>query len=98
MVTPEELIIVMGHRDNFELTERAGRGEANPLRDAWLPRFLRAGGGVVWLPIGGDGIHHRDGSERALIGSLDVLDLFLRNLEECGTRASVILRQADVPS
>ena len=97
MLTPEDLIIANGHRDIFELTERA-HSEPAPLRDSWLPRLLRGGGGIVFLPVGGDGVHHRDYSERPLVGSLDVLDLFLRDLEGCQGKASVILTKDDLPT
>lgn len=103
MLQPEDCIIVMGHRDIFELTERARQGEKAALRDGWMPRLLEAGGGVVFLPVGGDGIHHRDYAQRPLVGSLDVLDLFLRQVALCVDEAgrptaSVIDAAADLPT
>ena len=68
MLRPEDVIIVMGHRDIFELTERARHKEEAPLRDSWMPRLLHVGGGVIFLPVGGDATHHRDYSERPLVG------------------------------
>jgi membrane dipeptidase len=92
-----ELIIGMGHRDIFELTERA-HSEPSPLRDSWLPRLIRGGGGIVFLPVGGDGVHHRDGDPRPLVGSLDVLDLFVREVAKTEGVARIILAADDVPA
>ena len=97
---PEDFIIVMGHRDIFELTELAGRKEKPdaPLRDAWMPRIIRGGAGAIFMPVGGDGVHHRDYSQRPLVGSLDVLDLFLREVAKTDGQARIMLSKADVPS
>jgi membrane dipeptidase len=97
MPGPEDYIVVIGHRDIFELTERARHREVAPLRDGWMPRLLEGGGGVIFLPVGGDGVHHRDYAQRPLVGSLDVLDLFLREVDKTEGAARVLLSIEDLP-
>ena len=75
--SPYDYIIAEGHQDIFELTIRRARGDKAPLRDGQLRRFLTAGVNVVFIIVGGDATHHRDGSERPLEGSLDIVDMFL---------------------
>jgi membrane dipeptidase len=92
--------LVEGHRDNFELTARRGKGEACPLA-AWLPRLQRARMNVSIIAVGGDGIHHRDGSDRPLPGSLDVLDMFVSDVETLRARGEpvqVVLTKDDLPA
>ena len=92
--------LVEGHRDNFELTARRRKGDACPLA-AWLPRLQRARMNVSIIAVGGDGIHHRDGSDRPLPGSLDVLDMFLSDVETLrakGEPVEVVLTKDDLPS
>ncbi|MFC1712778.1 dipeptidase [Candidatus Poribacteria bacterium] len=93
-----DYIIAEGHQDIFELTIRRARGDKAPLRDGQLCRLLTAGVDVVFIIVGGDATHHRDGSERPLEGSLDVLDMFLLECEKAGDAASVVLSRADIPS
>jgi membrane dipeptidase len=97
-LTSHDYLVVEGHIDIFELTERIRRGEKTPLKDEMLPRFTGGGIDVIILPVGGDGVHHRDGSERPLVGSLDVLDLFIRQVEACGAGARIALAKEDLPS
>ena len=92
--------IVEGHRDNFELTARRRKGEACSLA-AWLPRLQRARVNLSIIAVGGDGIHHRDGSDRPLAGSLDVLDMFVNDVETLRARGEpvqVVLTRDDLPS
>jgi membrane dipeptidase len=52
------------------------------------------------IAIGGDGVHHRDGSERPLVGSLDVVDMFLNDVETLRARGEpvqVVLSKDDLP-
>jgi len=95
---PYDYVIAEGHQDIFELTIRRARGDKAPLRDGQLRRFLTAGIDVVFIIVGGDATHHRDGSERPLDGSLDVLDMFLLECEKAGDAAWVILSEADIPA
>lgn len=95
---PRDYMIAEGHLDNTELVRRRARGEPAPLRDALLPRLLAAGISVVCLPLGGDGAHHRDGSERPLHGSLDVLDMFMLECGKAGAAARIILSCQDIPT
>ncbi len=74
-------VIAEGHRDNFEITLRADRGEPHPVRDSMLERLRTAGTNLTIIAVGGDGPHHRAGSDRPLEGSLQVLDLFLTECE-----------------
>jgi len=97
-LSSQDYIVVEGHVDIFELTRRLHLGEEAPLRDNLMPRFLKGGIDVVFLPVGGDGVHHRDGSERPLVGSLDVLDLFLREVEKTEGTARIILSKEDLPT
>ena len=95
-----DYFLVEGHRDNFELTARRRKGDKCPLA-AWLPRLQRAQMNVSMIAVGGDGIHHRDGSDRPLPGSLDVLDMFLNDVESLrakGEPVQVILTKDDLPS
>ena len=96
-LTSRDYIVTEGHIDIFEITKRLGMGEKAPLRDSLMPRFQEGGIDVVFLPVGGDGVHHRDGSQRPLVGSLDVLDLFLREAEKTEGAAKIILSAADLP-
>jgi membrane dipeptidase len=92
--------LVEGHRDNFELTARRRAGDACPLA-AWLPRLQRAHMNVSIIAVGGDGVHHRDGSDRPLEGSLDVLDMFLNDVETLRARGEpvqVVLTKTDLPT
>jgi membrane dipeptidase len=92
--------LVEGHRDNFELTARRRKGDSCPL-GAWLPRLRRAQMNISIIAVGGDGIHHRDGSDRPLVGSLDVLDMFLNDVESLrakGEPVEVILTKDDLPA
>ena len=52
------------------------------------------------IAVGGDGLHHRDGSDRPLAGSLDVLDMFLGDVETLRARGEpiqVVLTKNDLP-
>ncbi len=91
-------LIAEGHQDIFELTIRRSRGEEAPLRNGQLRRLLTAGVDVVFIVVGGDATHHRDGSERPLEGSLDIIDMFWMECEKAGPAASVILSRYDIPS
>jgi membrane dipeptidase len=95
---PHDYLIAEGHQDIFELTIRRARGDEAPLRDGQLPRLLMAGIDVVFIIVGGDATHHRDGSERPLEGSLDIIDMFWMECEKAGSAASVILSRYDIPS
>lgn len=95
-----EHFLVEGHRDNFELTARRRKGDPCPLA-AWLPRLQRAQMNASIIAVGGDGIHHRDGSDRPLVGSLDVLDMFLNDVETLRARGEpvqIILTKDDLPA
>lgn len=97
LTEPRNFLIAEGHLDNFELNERRARREKNPLGDGVLPRLLAAGITVVFLPLGGDGAHQRDHSERPLHGTLDVLDLFMNEQEKVPEAARIILSKKDIP-
>ena len=95
----ERYFIVEGHRDNFELTARREKGDALPLA-AWLPRLRRAQLNVSVIALGGDALHHRAGSDRPLVGSLDVLDMFVNDVETLRARGEavrVVLGKEDLP-
>jgi membrane dipeptidase len=95
-----DYVLVEGHRDNFELTARRRKGDACPLA-AWLPRLQRARMNLSVIAVGGDARHHRDGSDRPLEGSLDVLDMFLNDVETLrarGEAVQVVLSRGDLPA
>ena len=91
-----DLIVAEGHRDNFEITLRADRGEPHPVRDSMLERLRAAGTNLTMMVVGGDGRHHRAGSDRPLEGSLQVLDLFLTECEDW-PKFKVVRTAADLP-
>ncbi len=91
-----ELIVAEGHRDNFEITLRADRGEPHPLRDSMLERVRASGTNLTIIAVGGDGRHHRAGSDRPLEGSLQVLDLFLTECED-SPKFRIVRTPADLP-
>jgi len=96
-LSSHDYIVTEGHIDIFEITERLSMGEGAPLQNSLMPRYLNGGIDVIFIIVGGDGVHHRDGSQRPLVGSLDVLDLFLREVEKTHGAARIILSKADLP-
>lgn len=95
----ERFFLVEGHRDNFELTARRRKGDKTPLA-AWLPRLQRAHMNLSIIAVGGDALHHRDGSDRPLQGSLDVLDMFVGDVETLRARGEpvqIVLTKRDLP-
>ena len=95
---PENYVIVESHRDHTELVRRRARGEARPLRDGLLPRLAEGSYNIIVMPFGGDGAHHRDGSQRPLAGSLEIVDMFLNEAEDSNGKAAVIRTKDDLPS
>ena len=95
---PEDYVVVESHRDHTELVRRRARGEARPLLDGLLPRLAEASYNIIVMPFGGDGAHHRDGSQRPLAGSLEIVDMFLNEAEASQGKAAVILTTKDLPS
>ena len=95
---PEDYVVVESHRDHTELVRRRARGEASPLLDGLLPRLAEASYNIIVMPFGGDGAHHRDGSQRPLAGSLEIVDMFLNEAEASDGRAAVIRTREDLPS
>lgn len=93
---PDEYIVVEGHRDHTEMTERRRAGEPSPLAGTMLPAMIEGGYQVSIFVVGGDGDHHRDGSERPLEGSFDVMDLFFNELRKV-PQASIVLNKHDLP-
>ena len=93
---PSQLVVAEGHRDNFEITLRADRGEAHPVRESMLERLRQAGTNLTIIAVGGDGRHHRAGSDRPLEGSLQVLDLFLSECENW-PKFKVVRSATDLP-
>jgi membrane dipeptidase len=96
--SPYECVVSELHRDSFEVTRRRREGEAHPVVDGLLPRFLHGGYDLVVFIVGGDSVTHRDMSERPLKGSLNVLDFFLNECQASEGHASVIKYKEDVPT
>ena len=95
---PYDCIVSELHRDSFELMRRRQDGEAHPLANGLLPRFLHAGYDIVVFIVGGDSVTHRNMSDRPLQGSLDVLDFFINECQAAGGKASIIKYKEDVPT
>jgi membrane dipeptidase len=97
---PANYIIVEGHRDIWELSDRfrlPDKGQHAPVRDFLVPRLIEAGVSVVIMPAGGDSLEERDGRDNMFEGSMRVLDMLLCEIEKTGGRASIIRTKADIP-
>jgi membrane dipeptidase len=94
---PDDYIVVEGHRDHTEMTERRREREPSPLAGTMLPAMIEGGYQVSIFVVGGDGDHHRDGSERPLEGSFDVMDLFFNEIRKV-PQASIVLNKRDLPA
>lgn len=94
---PSDCLVVEAHRDSFELTLRRRKGEAHPLAQSLLPRYIRGGYSAVVFIVGGDSVTHRDMADRPLEGSLDVLDLFINECQAANGQALLIKYKEDVP-
>jgi len=93
---PDDYVVLEGHRDHTEMTERRKEGEPSPFAGTMLRRMIDGGyQGSIYV-LGGDGDHHRAGDTRPLVGSLDVLDLFFEEVRK-EPRAALILNKRDVP-
>ncbi len=93
---PDDYIVVEGHRDHTEMTERRKAGEESPFAGEMLPMMIEGGyQGSIYI-VGGDGDHHRAGSQRPLEGSLDVMDLFYNEVRKV-PGASVVFNKRDLP-
>lgn len=93
---PDDYAVVEGHRDHTEMTERRGDGDASPLAGAMLPMMIEGGYQGSIFVVGGDGDHHRDGSQRPLEGSFDVMDLFFNEVRKV-PGASIVFNKRDLP-
>ncbi|MGH2350571.1 MAG: dipeptidase, partial [Chloroflexota bacterium] len=93
---PDDYVVMEGHRDHTEMTKRRRDGDPSPLAGTMLPVMLEGGYQASIFVVGGDGDHHRDGSERPLEGSLDVMDLFFNEVRKV-PQASVVLNKRDLP-
>jgi membrane dipeptidase len=93
---PDNYIVVEGHRDHTEMTERRTDGEPSPLAGTMLPAMIEGGYQGSIFVLGGDGDHHRAGSQRPLEGSFDVMDLFFNEIKKA-PHASIVLNKRDLP-
>lgn len=93
---PDDYVVLEGHRDHTEMTERRKVGEKSPLAGEMLPMMIDGGYQGSIFVLGGDGDHHRAGSERPLEGSFDVLDLFYNEVRKV-PGASVVFNKRDLP-
>jgi membrane dipeptidase len=97
---PGDYIIVEGHRDIWELSDRfrlPDKSQHSPVRDFLVPRLIEAGVSVVVMPAGGDSLEERDGRDNMFEGSMRVLDMLLCEIQKTDGRASVIRTKTDVP-
>ena len=95
--SPYECVVAELHRDSFEVMHRRREGQAHPLVEGLLPRFLNGGYDVVVFIVGGDSVTHRNMSDRPLEGSLDVMDFFINECQASDGKASIIKYKEDVP-
>lgn len=98
---PENYIIVEGHRDIWELSDRLkirDKSQSSPVRDFLLPRLLEAGVSVVIMPPGGESVEERDGNDQLFEGSMRTLDMILMEMEKTEGKASIIRTKADIPT
>jgi membrane dipeptidase len=98
--TPNDFIIVEGHRDIWEFNARFAlndKSQWSPLRDFLAPRLIEGGYSVVIMPCGGDSIDERGRRDPLLGGSMRVLDMLLTEVEKTGGKVSIIRTKADVP-
>src|SRR5215510_6497675 len=71
--TPSDYVIVEGHRDIWELSDRFKVKDPSqhfPIRDFMVPRMIESGLSVVVMPAGGDSLDERDGRDNLLEGGL----------------------------
>jgi len=97
---PGDYIIVEGHRDIWELSDRfrlSDSSQHSPVRDFLAPRLIEAGVSVVIMPAGGDSLEERDGRDNMFEGSMRVLDMLLCEIEKTKGRASIIQSKTDLP-
>lgn len=91
------MITVEGHRDIYEFNDRFGDGEDSPLRDSMIQRYMDGGMNVIIMPVSGTAPRHRHGNHKMLEGSMQTLDMILREIEKTDGRAGVILSRDDIP-
>src|SRR5512139_815438 len=97
---PGDYIIVEGHRDIWELSDRfrlPDKSQHSPVRDFLVPRLIEAGVSVVIMPAGGDSLEERDGRDNMFEGSMRVLDMLLCEIEKAAPKASIIRSREDIP-
>jgi membrane dipeptidase len=98
---PEDYVIVEGHRDIWELSDRfkiRDKSQRSPMRDFLVPRLIEAGVSVVIMPAGGDSVEERDGNQPLFEGSMRTLDMLLVEIEKTNGKASIIKTKADIPA
>ena len=98
---PNDYIIVEGHRDIWELSDRlklSDRSQRSPLRESILPRLIEGGLSVVVMPAGGDSVEERDGNQPLFEGSMRTLDMILAEIEKTDGKATLIKTRSDVPT
>jgi hypothetical protein len=98
---PHDYIIVEGHRDIWELSDRFklnDPSQRSPMRDFLVPRLIEGGVSIVIMPAGGDSIEERDGRDVLFEGSMRVLDMLLVEIEKTNGKASLIKTTSDIPT
>jgi membrane dipeptidase len=98
---PHDYVIVEGHRDIWELTDRLRlrvKSQNSPLSDFLVPRLIAGGESVVIMPSGGDSLPERSYIQPVLEGNLRTLDMLLVEIEKTNGKASIIKSKADVPT
>jgi membrane dipeptidase len=93
----QELAVVEGHRDVYELLYRRSMAEEAPLRNSIAPRLIREGLNICVYAISGDSYAHSQNTGRWLETAFENIDLFLREMQDSGGIISLIRTQSDLP-
>jgi len=98
---PHDYLIVEGHRDIWELSDRfmvRDASQHSPIRDFLAPRLIEGGVSVTIMPAGGDSLEEREGRDDLFEGSMRTLDMLLVEIEKAEGKASIIRTKADIPT
>ena len=90
-------VVIDGHCHLMkELMVKRDMGEKALFRDYYCPMFRELGVKAVLLIIGGDNNSMIKGSDLMLWGTLDVIDHFNQELEECGDFIALCRNKAEI--
>src|SRR3977135_1735341 len=93
-----EAIIVEGHRDMFEMTHLAAKGQDYPVLNVTLPRLKRANISTTFYAISGDSLTHANGTYRFLHAALQNIDALRTEMASRQGKVKLILHREDLPA